>query len=277
MSIHQAVVQNPGNLHIFCYQNTNDTCHIKNAIIAENNLEVNEITIPIIENDSYKPSHIETVSIQCHNSANSVKNLPIGVFEKFLQKNVIVTHLFVGSCPEIFKLDGKEFDDGENLKSLRILQTKLEHIDKKSFERLTNVYFLDLSSNQLSFLHPNLFQNMTNLVYLHLSNNILQSFSNSILINNIRLGSLQLNNNRLEVIAFDQLNVPSIEFIDFSNNTCIGEVFNSSYMNLTTFLNRKAEKEMCREVAWWRGNVYLIVLIVVLVYLILVLFVHVLF
>ncbi|KAG5666160.1 hypothetical protein PVAND_017639, partial [Polypedilum vanderplanki] len=120
---------------------------------------------------------------------------------------------------QIENLNGKEFENLENLQYLHLAYNLINFIASDSFSNLQSLQYLNLNNNKITSLQPNLFKNSIKLQFVYLDHNYLQDVPLEIFKENSNLTILSIYSNNLRTLnrkSFGELK--NLILMDFSEN-----------------------------------------------------------
>lgn len=146
--------------------------------------------------------------VQIRNS--QFRDLPKGVFEMF--KNM--AQIFIKDSTGFQNLDIPLFS--AKLDSILMQKTDLEVIGEKAFTGLSLVKTLNLMNNKINKIHKNAFVDLTNLEYISMSNNNIEYLDDDVFAKNSKLETVLMARNKLIAISAQlfsrNLNITSLDF-----------------------------------------------------------------
>ena len=107
----------------------------------------------------------------------------------------------------------------DNLKSVKIIRSRLKSVPSELFRDTKNLFDIDLSMNQIQDLPSSIFHNIHNLKSVQLKKNQIKAIDDAHFSKASKLAFLDMSNNKLTNLskkAFANLN--NIEKLDLSNN-----------------------------------------------------------
>jgi Leucine-rich repeat (LRR) protein len=129
---------------------------------------------------------------------------------------IAVTH------SSLHEIDANAFDNMLNVKNLTLSNNRIEVLPVGAFKSLKNLNYLDLSYNDVEYLLDNTFQGLWKLEELKIHENEITKIHDKAFNYLRNVNKLSLQSNHIETLSATFIDAfANIEFVDFSENTCI--------------------------------------------------------
>lgn len=193
----------------FSYNNISSVDFLNKCLFNLTELYLTNNNLTVLKADTFRN---QTYLVKLDLSMNKIV-----IIEPYSLPLINLQYLNVSENPVTGVITANTYSPAKYIRFLDLCYFNITTIDSLSIVDLPVLARLNISHNNIKFIDPNNFRGVGNMYSLDISYNFLSNFQlNNITLSNIK--ALYLNNNRLTNITNTLNNMPSLLYLDLSNN-----------------------------------------------------------